>query len=209
MAFGNGPRIVTSGLVLSLDAADRNSYPGSGASLYDMSGTGITSTLAGTYSFTSTANVSCIRLTNTSGTATSNVSRINCSSITTITTVSIWYYQHTTLPIARYLLDARTGGTNGYIHTGGFGPDWATGALYKNGISLSVSWANLDITGVWQNIVVIANTPMTDDINLFSRYSNDEGLDVSFSTVNIYNRALSSSEILQNYNAQKSRFNLI
>ena len=30
MAFGNGPRIVTEGLVLAVDAADRNSYAGSG-----------------------------------------------------------------------------------------------------------------------------------------------------------------------------------
>ena len=30
MAFGNGPRIVTDGLVLAVDAADRNSYAGSG-----------------------------------------------------------------------------------------------------------------------------------------------------------------------------------
>jgi hypothetical protein len=32
MAFGNGPRIVTEGLVLAVDAADRNSYAGSGNS---------------------------------------------------------------------------------------------------------------------------------------------------------------------------------
>jgi hypothetical protein len=38
MAFGNGPRIVTSGLVLSLDAGDKNSYPGSGATWRDLSG---------------------------------------------------------------------------------------------------------------------------------------------------------------------------
>ena len=30
----------------------------------------------------------------------------------------------------------------------------------------------------------------------------------SISTVQIYNRALSASEVLQNYNAQKSRYNL-
>jgi hypothetical protein len=122
--------------------------------------------------------------------------------------VSIWYYQHSGTLFDRYLLDTRTGGTNGYIYQGGFGPDWATGALYKNAINLPISWANVETIGSWQNIVVIANNPMTDDINLFSRFSNNEGLDVSFSIVNIYNRALSATEILQNYNAQKPRFNL-
>ena len=40
MAFGNGPRAVTNGLILSLDASDKSSYPGSGTSWYDLSGYG-------------------------------------------------------------------------------------------------------------------------------------------------------------------------
>lgn len=38
MSLKRGPKIVTSGLLLSLDAADRNSYPGSGNSWFDLSG---------------------------------------------------------------------------------------------------------------------------------------------------------------------------
>ena len=38
MALHHNPRIVTSGLVLALDAADINSYPGSGTTWYDLSG---------------------------------------------------------------------------------------------------------------------------------------------------------------------------
>ena len=40
MAQEYGPKIVTDGLVLSLDAADKNSYPGSGTTWYDLSGAG-------------------------------------------------------------------------------------------------------------------------------------------------------------------------
>ena len=36
MALGHGPTVVTSGLVLALDAADRNSYPGSGTTWTDL-----------------------------------------------------------------------------------------------------------------------------------------------------------------------------
>lgn len=36
MAFGNGPRIITSGLSFAIDAADRNSYPGSGVDWFDL-----------------------------------------------------------------------------------------------------------------------------------------------------------------------------
>jgi hypothetical protein len=38
MSYANGPRIVTDGLVLHLDAANRKSYPGSGSTWYDLSG---------------------------------------------------------------------------------------------------------------------------------------------------------------------------
>ena len=40
MAYANGPKIVTDGLVLCLDAANRKSYPGSGTSWTDLSGNG-------------------------------------------------------------------------------------------------------------------------------------------------------------------------
>ena len=40
MVYHTGPKIVTDGLVLCLDAADRNSYPGSGTSWGDLSGNG-------------------------------------------------------------------------------------------------------------------------------------------------------------------------
>jgi hypothetical protein len=38
MSIKGGPNIVTDGLVLHLDAADKNSYPGSGSTWYDLSG---------------------------------------------------------------------------------------------------------------------------------------------------------------------------
>ena len=46
MAQHYGPNIVTDGLVLSLDAADKNSYPGSGTTWTDLSGNGNNGTLS-------------------------------------------------------------------------------------------------------------------------------------------------------------------
>ena len=40
MSYANGPKIVTDGLVLCLDAANRKSYPLSGNTIYDLSGNG-------------------------------------------------------------------------------------------------------------------------------------------------------------------------
>ena len=45
MALGHGPTVVTDGLVLALDAADTNSYPGSGTTWSDLSGQGNAGTL--------------------------------------------------------------------------------------------------------------------------------------------------------------------
>ena len=52
MSVGYNPKIVTSGLVLCLDAASRKSYPGSGNSYYNLVGTGVAAT-ATTLSITS------------------------------------------------------------------------------------------------------------------------------------------------------------
>ena len=45
MAISRGPKIVTNGLVLALDAADKNSYVGSGTTWTDLSGNNNTGTL--------------------------------------------------------------------------------------------------------------------------------------------------------------------
>ena len=45
MGFYRGPKIVTDGLVLALDAANPKSYPGSGTTWYDLSGNGNHATL--------------------------------------------------------------------------------------------------------------------------------------------------------------------
>ena len=69
MTIGYGPRIVTDGLVLALDAADRNSYPGSGTTWTDLSGNGnngtnsnitYSSTNGGIFYFNNSSSVSLI-----------------------------------------------------------------------------------------------------------------------------------------------------
>jgi hypothetical protein len=53
MAFNRGPKIVTQGLVLALDAASKNSYPGSGTTWTDLSGNSNTGTLVNGPTFNS------------------------------------------------------------------------------------------------------------------------------------------------------------
>ena len=56
MAFFRGPNIVTNGLVLALDAASPKSYPGSGTTLFDLSGNGNEGTLTGGPTFSTQNN---------------------------------------------------------------------------------------------------------------------------------------------------------
>ena len=46
MGISGGPDMIQDGLVLTLDASDKNSYPGSGTTWYDLSGNGNTGTLS-------------------------------------------------------------------------------------------------------------------------------------------------------------------
>ncbi len=202
----NTPSIVTDGLQLYLDAGNPKSYSGSGATINDLSSRKDTATLLGTYSFSNNS----IRITNTNANGDLNVSAIQCNSITNITTVSLWYKVEST-PAIRYLLDMRTGGAGGFILSSEApGSNWDTGTLYRNGgSSQSITWANIEpTTGVWQNITVIADTAATDDINLFSRFSDQEGYDVTFRLALIYNRAITDAENKTNFEALRKRFDL-
>lgn len=60
MAQNYGPRIIQSGLVLNLDSTDKNSYPGSGTTWYDVSGNNYNFTLNGSYSIITNNGQKCI-----------------------------------------------------------------------------------------------------------------------------------------------------
>jgi hypothetical protein len=199
-----GPNIVTDGLIMVLDPSNPKSYSG-GSTITNLID-GVSHSLNGTYSSTTTNGNTTLRITNNTNSQAGNNSHIQLSSLTNITTVSLWYYEHGNYT-PRYLLDMRTGGSSGWIYTGGPGTNWGSGTLYQNGGSpLSVTWGNVAVLNEWRNTTVIANTPATDDMNLFSRYSDTEGMDVTFGYCLIYNRVLTESENRQNYNATKSRF---
>jgi hypothetical protein len=208
VSFPNGHlynnNVVQSGLGAYFDPANSACYAGtfngvSSTSLRSLVGN-VTGTLGGTYSYSNGT----IRLTNTSGTDTSNTSNLRLTSISNITTVSIWYYQHSA-PGQRFLFDSRTsGGAGEYIYSLGPGTNWATGTLYKNGGSAqSITWGNIETIGVWQNVTLIANTPMTNPMTIFGAFVPGYSLDVTFGPILIYNRAITQAENLQNYNAIK------
>jgi len=228
MAFSNGPGIITNGLVLALDASDKNSYPGSGTTWTDISGNGNNGTLTNGPTFSSAnggtivfdGSDDYVVLTNAS-TPLTNLSYETILKIDSIpasnTFRSIWQksadwnystgislqmiYGYLTFSYGSiwggsvsYLLSNLTVGNWYHIVGTSSSVSSGTSRMYING-SLVATGAN-------------AATPTsTSDLTLGS--GNGGNFLGNISVFRTYNRELAAAEILQNYNAQKSRFNLI
>jgi hypothetical protein len=205
MAIAYNTSVVRDGLVLYLDAANPKSYPGSGATINNLIKNNVTAEFVGSYSFSNGQ----VTLNNSSENLLSNISHIQSSTITNITTVSLWYKVNSNIT-TRYLLDMRSGGAGGWIYNAGTGSNWSSGTLYRNGGSaITLEWSNIEpYLNNWINITVIASTPATDDINLFSRLSDNEGYDVTFGVAMIYNRVISESENKKNFEALRGRYGI-
>lgn len=229
MSFQNGwrgPNIVSDGLVLYLDAASPNSYrsdfgnnwkdmSGNGGVNYLLNGTVFSSENGGTMLFDGVDDY-------TSGSININLG--------TQVTLSTWVY-HNTIPttVQRYVSlpgeaavirhdGANTGGgqLHFYISTGGV---LRLNCRANNELSIN-NWYN--VVGTWDGTImrlykngtqVASDTPPTatlDSVNvgyIISAYWG-EAMNGKIPNIQIYNKALTSSEVTQNYNALKSRFGL-
>jgi len=222
MALSHGPPIITNGLVLCLDAADRNSYPGSGTTWTDLSGNGNNGTLVNGvgYNGSNRGSLSFDGVDDFGLTGNSGITGNNSWSI------SVWINVD---------ISENGAGRQGWILWAG--PFFQTNrllALSVNGGKIEVShWANdtifsnSNITfGNFQNIVVTfdgsiqkiyINSINTDNKSTTLNIANNiwhigaipgpaEFLNCKISTFSVYNRALTASEVLQNYEATRSRF---
>ena len=234
MSITDGPRIVTSGLVVNLDAANTKSYPGSGTTWTDLSGTGNNGTLVNGPTF-STANNGSIVFdgTNDRGTFTVPVTS------STPQTYEVWV-KGTASPSASggfgYILFISTNVTlvGGYFAIGYAGSTLQTNEIF--GSFDAGSWASMG-TGIIGNsttvrqIVVTWNNSVTrvyvDGIEKNSRTQtlppNGFSTTVAFADANTtpyrmisgniynikaYNRALTAAEVAQNFNALRGRFGI-
>ena len=222
MSVSNGPSIVTSGLVLSLDAADKNSYPGSGTTWTDLSGNANNGTLTNGPTFSS-ANQGTIVFDGVDDyTSCGNASNLQI----TVGTISAWV--KTSSP--------------GSSYRGIIVKQNAWGLFVKDSILIAYDWGNFaDRTtginiadGTWKNVAMtftetigtpsnnvtiylngsavqiatVKNFNQSVPVELAAGGGGGQNLNGTISGAQIYNRALTASEIAQNYNATKSRFNL-
>jgi hypothetical protein len=225
MAFGNGPRIVSNGLVLALDASDRNSYPGSGTTWRDMSGNGNNGTLTNGPTFNS-ANGGNFNFDGTDDYLVTN-NFITLSS-TSNWTIQTWISSKSTSGGTAYL--AFLGG-NGDTSNNFFFFEWHDRIFSRNSVTGNFAFQSGFTPALPLNNTIFLLTLINRSGNL-ELYSNITKTTVntalsgnlSFNNImrqrtgvspggnmynfNLYNKALSEQEIQQNYNAQKPRFGL-
>ena len=231
MAGSTGPDIVTDGLVLSLDAANKKSYPGSGTVITDLSGNAINGTLTNGPTFDS-GNVGTINFDGTNDYVDmdrdTNYDFVRTDSFTLSGWFNITQADANAAIVGKWGTNSNS--TGGYmIWAGGSG---GTNLLFSvaNGGSTAASTTAITHTfGTWNYITGIyySNTKLeiykngtlsqtanyTGDINNpavnFTIGKADYGSQTftgKSAIVTVHNKALTSTEILQNYNATKSRF---
>ena len=215
--------IVKDGLVLNLDAAKRDSYPGSGTTWRDISGNQNNGTLINGPTFNSDNGGSFVfdgsnDYVNTNYTPPTSNFTVNivykCNN--PVFWAPIWgceVWNSLTGYIAYFersgILEFSRGG-GGSIRTST--PTTAT-ANYTFTLS-SNGAACIYINGILRTsgTITLASS-ITRPIILSARYDNGGGgpFDIRASTIpylSIYNRALTAQEVLQNYNATKGRYGL-
>jgi hypothetical protein len=221
--YGN---IVKDGLILCLDAAKKDSYPGTGTAWNDISGFRNNGVLTNGPTF-SNANGGSIVFDGVDDFLTSTtLSSLIGGSITF--TLIIWIYptnlNNTNISGTGYKTLVDTPGRNLSIWMGTNG----VGQFYGLGGSTSVYSTNFNWeNNKWQMVTVIANISSGQIIknnytvsetigkggSLTSQLSfgnNPSGggtnMGGSYGVIQFYNRALSATEVLQNYNATKGRY---
>lgn len=231
MAFAHSPKIVTDGLVLALDAGNPKSYASGSTIWRDKSGNGNDGTLTNGPTFSSGNGGSIVF-----DGSNDSVTVTGYDYLTVNGTFSVWYKTSSTDREALYgtvgtddirLVVNYQPGTAGSI-TGSIGvnidygvlsPYAAVGdAIYDgNWHNIAVSWVGSNPSAVIYFDGESKTTSYTHQstfsgksISNFNLGKEQSGniLNGNIAIAKIYNRALSTSEIQQNYNALKGRFGL-
>ena len=220
-----GPKIVTSGLVLCLDAANKRSYPGTGTTWTDLSGNSNNGTLTNGPTF-SAGNMGSIVFDGSDDYVNiSNTSILNNSS----QTINIWFL-YTSIPgngVSVIGKHDSAGSFNGYnmgLYDGTVFCQFKNGSGVDAGTLSTVMSANtwtlitLKFTiGSTLTLYKNGNKISTNALSSVSMTSQPIRIGLSVDTywsalpgrvasVQIYSRELSDDDVLQNYNATKTRF---
>ena len=225
MATNYSPRIVTDGLILCLDAADRKSYPGTGTTWTDRSGRGNNGTLGADIGFSS-SNGGYFTFDGASDTDSGirvAVTDFDTTEMTGIT-MSAWVKSNSISTsqniISRngpYFMRIVGSKLRMGIYTGSWlfadGPTTLSSDTWYN---FAITWdettAKSYINGVLEDTESKTGSLAAGTTNQWLGYTSSVGeqgpFDGQMAKIDIYDGALTASEVLQNFNAIKGRFGL-
>lgn len=225
MGFYRGPNIVTNGLVVSLDAGNNKSYPGTGTTLYDISGYNNNGTLVGGSSYSNNSIV----VNGVNGTI-----DVTSNSYVDLSNTLPWSFSYTfktnILPSASDVDFIRKGSstTTGFLMFYGSptGLSSPLGRVFMRHNAITRNAGTVDVTGVNTIVVTYAgsgnmecyvNGEYLGNLGVMTGTSTSTTLQMGYGNIYLngsiyhfmkYNKQLSPQEVLQNYNATKSRFGL-
>lgn len=221
-----GPRTITNGLILALDAADKNSYIGSGTSWYDISGYGNNGTLTNGPTF-NTGNGGSIVFDGIDDyvSVPSNSNFNNGNNITVEAWVLCTNWSSYTHPmivakginVEWILWKSNDVGAVGKLGWRANVTVYSTTTLPNNTWCQCVGSIGSAGTKVYLNGVLeatnLTTTFVSGNINVTLATGLVSGspsnmLGANIAITRIYNVQLTDSQILQNYNATKTRFGL-
>jgi hypothetical protein len=227
-SFKSTASIITAGLVLSLDAGDTLSYPGSGSTWTDtIQSKTFTLVNSPTYNSSNGGYLSFAPASSQYATSSTSLT----SSLTTFTMEAWHYYTGTNSGGSPCIITETYPGVTSRINfslgsntTTGLQSGFFDGAWkITNAQTLTANnWYHIVGTydgainklyvnnSLVQNSSAIGATPSTSQggIRLMRRWDNAEYWGGRLAVVRIYNTALDTTQINQNYNTQRSRFGL-
>jgi hypothetical protein len=234
MATRYSPAIVTSGLVLCLDAANRKSYPSSGTTWADLSGNNKNGTFGASTAAPTFSGINGGTIVFDGSNDYVNIGvGTGINQLPTDFTVSLWvrataansnygnligdYYTNSTANTNEWqiMMNNSSANLNFYV----VGPGYVIGNI-SSGFGAN-TWINVVLTRIGSTVTLYANntviTSATNSTSLGTITGNfnigidgnnsSEPFSGNISSVLIYkNKGLTATEVLQNYNATKSRF---
>lgn len=223
------PPIVTNGLVLHLDAGDTASYPGTGTTWFDLSGNGRNGTLVNGVGYNSANGGSLVF---------DGVNDYVSGSITPLTgnyTIEIIFKLIIFNPGDNDLIALTSSNTHGFLgeiqssdgkirflHRFPYGVSGGDSFYSSGSISLnqiySISWVRdsnqkIYINGIFDSQITSTNSAFDStltQLTIGQITPNNSGriINGNVYSTKIYNRALTPTEIQQNFNALRGRFGL-
>jgi len=219
MAYFTGPNIVTDGLVFAVDAGSTRSYPGSGTTWKNLGSSGSDVALTNGPAFNA-ANGGYFEFDGTDDYAYSNSTSFD---ITGNVTINSWIrHDGTGNVVGNYISNSansgyrmRRNGANGsnlWIYASGNAVNG--GAIYDNiWYMVTGVFSSTGLRAYINGVLVGSNTTAYS-----SSFGGDffigayaVGLEIfggDIASAQVYSSALTASEVLQNFNAQKTRFGL-